>query len=76
MKKDMKKNLMKRIVAMIIDAVMLFSLAAFVACSKKQDDTEIRIAALKGPTGMGMVKLQISRITQITRFQLKHRPMH
>lgn len=57
MKKDMKKNLMKRIVAMITAAVMLFSLAAFVACSKKQDDTEIRIAALKGPTGMGMVKL-------------------
>ena len=57
MKKDMKKNLMKRIVAMITAVVMLFSLAAFAACSKKQDDTEIRIAALKGPTGMGMVKL-------------------
>lgn len=57
MKKDMKKNLMKRIVAMITAAVMLFSLAAFAACSKKQDDTEIRIASLKGPTGMGMVKL-------------------
>ena len=53
----MKKNLMKRIVAMITAAVMLFSLAAFADCSKKQDDTEIRIAALKGPTGMGMVKL-------------------
>lgn len=53
----MKKNLMKRIVAMITAAVMLFSLAAFAACSKKQDDTEIRIAELKGPTGMGMVKL-------------------
>ena len=52
----MKKNLMRRIVAMITAAVMLFSLAAFAACSKKQDDTEIRIAALKGPTGMGMVK--------------------
>lgn len=57
MKKDMKKNLMKRIVAMITAVVMLFSLAAFAACSKKQDGTEIRIAALKGPTGMGMVKL-------------------
>lgn len=57
MKKDMKKNLMKRIVAMITAAVMLFSLAAFAAMLKKQDDTEIRIAALKGPTGMGMVKL-------------------
>lgn len=53
----MKKNLVKRIVAMITAAVMLFSLAVFAACSKKQDDTEIRIAALKGPTGMGMVKL-------------------
>lgn len=53
----MKKNLIKRIVAIITAAVMLFSLAAFAACSKKQDDTEIRIAALKGPTGMGMVKL-------------------
>lgn len=53
----MKKNLMKRIVTMITAAVMLFSLVAFAACSKKQDDTEIRIAALKGPTGMGMVKL-------------------
>lgn len=57
MKKDMKKNIMKRIVTMITAAVMLFSLAALAACSKKQDDTEIRIAALKGPTGMGMVKL-------------------
>ena len=57
MKKDTKKNLMKRIVTMITAAVMLFSLAAFAACSKKQDDTEIRIAALKGPTGMDMVKL-------------------
>ena len=57
MKKDTKKNLMKRIVTMITAAVMLFPLAAFAACSKKQDDTEIRIAALKGPTGMGMVKL-------------------
>ena len=57
MKKDTKKNLMKRIVTMITAAVMLFSLAAFAACSKKQDDTEIRIAALKGPTGMGMGKL-------------------
>lgn len=36
MKKDMKKNLMKRIVAMITAAVMLFSLAAFAACSKKR----------------------------------------
>lgn len=53
----MKKNLMKRIVTMITAAVMLFSLAALAACSKKQDDTEIRIAALKGPTGRGMVKL-------------------
>lgn len=53
----MKKNLMKQIIAMITAAVMLFSLAAFAACSKKQDDTEIRIAALKGSTGMGMVKL-------------------
>ena len=53
----MKKNLMKRIVTMITAAVMLYTLAAFAACSKKQDDTEIRIAALKGPTGMGMVKL-------------------
>ena len=57
MKKDTKKNLMTRIVTMTTAAVMLFSLAAFAACSKKQDDTEIRIAALKGPTGMGMVKL-------------------
>lgn len=57
MNKDMKRNLVKRIVAMITAAVMIFSLAAFAACSKKQDDTEIRIAALKGPTGMGMVKL-------------------
>ena len=38
----MKKNLMKRIVAMITAAVMLFSLAAFAACSKKQDDTHCR----------------------------------
>lgn len=53
----MKKNLTKRIAALILTAAMLLSLTAFAACSKKQDNTEIRIAALKGPTGIGMVKL-------------------
>lgn len=53
-----------------------FSLAAFAACSKKQDDTEIRIAALKGPTGMGMVKLADKQNYPNYTVSPKHRPMH
>ena len=40
MKKDTKKNLMKRIVTMITAAVMLFYIASNDACPKKNADTQ------------------------------------
>lgn len=50
---------MKKIVSIILSVLMLAALFAAPACNKqeKAQDTDIRIAALKGPTGMGMVKL-------------------
>ena len=50
---------MKKFISIILSVLMLASFAAFPACKapEKAQDTDIRIAALKGPTGMGMVKL-------------------
>jgi len=50
---------MKKIVSIILSVLMLAAVFAAPACKKqeKAQDTDIRIAALKGPTGMGMVKL-------------------
>jgi ABC-type nitrate/sulfonate/bicarbonate transport systems, periplasmic components len=53
---------MKRSVSIILAALMLVSCIALTACKKEEQlpeeqTTDIRIAALKGPTGMGMVKL-------------------
>ena len=50
---------MKRFVSFILAALMLTAAFGFAACAKKpaEQTTDIRIAALKGPTGMGMVKL-------------------
>ncbi|MBR0156782.1 MAG: ABC transporter substrate-binding protein [Clostridia bacterium] len=54
---------MKKIISIVLAALMLVSCIALAACKKDEpaDDaeqtTDIRIAALKGPTGMGMVKL-------------------
>ncbi|MBE6665185.1 MAG: ABC transporter substrate-binding protein [Ruminococcaceae bacterium] len=50
---------MKKILALLLAAVMVFAL---VACNNNNDDTEnedvtVRVMALKGPTGMGMVQL-------------------
>lgn len=46
---------MKKITSFVLVFIMLASLLLS-GCAKK-DDTEIRIAALKGPTGMGIAKL-------------------
>lgn len=51
-----KANKMKKTVSLILAALMLLSLASFTGC-KKADDAVIRIAALKGPTGMGVAPL-------------------
>lgn len=50
---------MKKIVSIVLSVLMLAAVFAAPACNKqeKAQDTDIRIAALKGPTGMGMVKL-------------------
>lgn len=49
---------MKKIVSLVLAALMLAGVFALTACAKKQEQTtDIRIAALKGPTSMGMVKL-------------------
>lgn len=46
---------MKKTLSLLLALVTLISVCA-VGCSKK-DNTTVRIAALKGPTGMGIVKL-------------------
>lgn len=50
---------MKKIVSIALACLMLISALSFAACAKKPQEqtTDIRIAALKGPTGMGIVKL-------------------
>lgn len=50
---------MKKIVSIVLSVLMLAAVFTASACNKqeKAQDTDIRIAALKGPTGMGMVKL-------------------
>lgn len=46
---------MKKLLALLLAAVMIFAL---VSCNQDQaDDVTVRVAALKGPTGMGMVQL-------------------
>jgi len=47
---------MKRIVSLLLAAVMSLALIAGCAADKKED-VNIRIAGLKGPTSMGLVKL-------------------
>ena len=49
---------MKKIVSLVLAALMLAAVFAFAGCNKQaKDDTTLRIAALKGPTGMGMAPL-------------------
>lgn len=48
---------MKRIVSIILAALMLAAVFALTGCNNKADETVIRIAALKGPTGMGAAPL-------------------
>ena len=49
---------MKKIVSLVLAALMLAAVFAFAGCNKQAaDDTTLRIAALKGPTGMGMAPL-------------------
>ena len=46
---------MKKLLALLLAALMLFAL---VSCGEdKADDVTVRVAALKGPTGMGMSQL-------------------
>lgn len=45
---------MKKLIALLLTALMAMTLLT--GCAAK-DDTKIRIAALKGPTGMGIVRL-------------------
>ncbi len=50
---------MKKTFSLILAVLTVLSALGFAACSKKpaEQTTDIRIAALKGPTGMGIVKL-------------------
>ncbi|MBQ1892865.1 MAG: ABC transporter substrate-binding protein [Clostridia bacterium] len=47
---------MKRIVSLVLAALMIAAAFALVGCNKA-DNTTLRIAALKGPTGMGIAPL-------------------
>ena len=49
---------MKKILAMLLAALMVFALVSCNADDNKDgDDVTVRVMALKGPTGMGMVQL-------------------
>lgn len=48
---------MKKTVSLLLAAMMLICGVMLSGCSKKADDTSIRIAVLKGPTGMGAAPL-------------------
>lgn len=48
---------MKRFISFVLAALMVAASLVLVSCAKKEQDTDFRIAALKGPTGMGIVKL-------------------
>ncbi len=46
---------MKKLLSLLL--VFLLSLTVFVGCEKTESPDEIRVFALKGPTGMGMAKM-------------------
>lgn len=46
---------MKKIISIILTAIIVLSALSLFSCSKEQ--TEVKVFALKGPTGMGMAKL-------------------
>ena len=50
---------MKKIVSLTLSIIMLFAALALVGCgnAEPKDETVIRMAALKGPTGMGIAPL-------------------
>ena len=48
---------MKRIISIVISALLLLSMLALGACGEKKDDTTVRIAGLKGPTSIGMIEI-------------------
>ncbi len=48
---------MKKFLAMLLAAVMVFALVSCNNNDDKGDDVTVRVMALKGPTGMGMVQL-------------------
>lgn len=52
---------MKRIVSLVLAALMIAAAFALVGCNKA-DNTTLRIAALKGPTGMGIAPLMNKEI--------------
>ena len=48
---------MKQLWKQILAAALCLLMAAAVFACKKTDDTVLQIAALKGPTGLGLAKL-------------------
>ena len=49
---------MKKIIALLLAAIMLAGTLSLVSCTQKEDKPEqIRVITLMGPTGMGMAKL-------------------
>ena len=49
---------MKKIIALLLAAIMLAGTVSLVSCTRKEDKPEqIRVLTLMGPTGMGMAKL-------------------
>ncbi|MCR4661298.1 MAG: ABC transporter substrate-binding protein [Clostridia bacterium] len=52
----MKKNVFVKLIMLVLVAVMCCSL--FIGCSKKKDDTVVRVGALTGPTAIGILNLK------------------
>lgn len=48
---------MKRIISIILSALILASMFMLSACGEKKDETVARVAGLKGPTSIGMIEV-------------------
>ena len=53
---------MKQLWKQILAAALCLLMAAAVFACKKTDDTVLQIAALKGPTGLGLAKLAENQV--------------
>ncbi len=58
---------MKKLMALLLAAMMVFALVSCNNNNDKGDDVTVRVMALKGPTGMGMVQLMENSVNGTTQ---------